>query len=77
MKEFIKWEKQQINGKWFMVSSNVAHVPMIEMTKNGEYKVTGSDGKSRLEKELNLAKRFAIEQYRKMSKFNRKFDKQN
>lgn len=72
-----KFEKQQINGKWYSVCISHEHMPMIEHCKDGRYKVTGSDGKSRLEDEFNDAKKFAIQTFKKMAKFNRNWDKEN
>lgn len=72
-----KWEKQQINNKWYTVCISHEHVPMIENCKDGFYKVTGCDGKTRLEKEFGDAKKFAIETFKRMSKFNREWDKKN
>lgn len=76
MSKAIKWHKEQINGKWYSVADK-EHVPMIEHCKDGQYKVTGSDGKPRLEKEFNDAKKFAIQTFKKMSKFNKNWDKEN
>lgn len=47
---------------------------MIEHLKDGSYKVTGSDGKPRIEKEFGDAMKFATQTFKKMSKFNRKFN---
>lgn len=41
-----KFEKQQINGKWYTVCTSHEHMPMIEHCKDGRYKVTGCDGKT-------------------------------
>ena len=32
-----KWEKQQINGKWYTVCISHEHMPMIEHCKNGYF----------------------------------------
>ena len=72
-----KWEKQQIGNKWYTVCVSHEHMPMIEHCKNGYYKVTGSDGKARLEKEFVDAKKFAIQTFNKMKKFNKDWDKEN
>lgn len=72
-----KWGKQQILGKWYTVCISHEHVPMIEHCKDGRYKVTGSNGKTRLEKEFGDAIKFAIETYKRMAKFNRDWDKEN
>jgi hypothetical protein len=52
-------------------------MPMIEHCKDGRYKVTGCDGKTRLEKEFVDAKKFAIQTFKKMAKFNKEWDKEN
>lgn len=70
-----KFEKQQINGKWYTVCTSHEHMPMIEHCKDGRYKVTGCDGKTRLEKEFVDAKKFAIQTFKKMKAWNHKFDK--
>lgn len=72
-----KWEKQQIGNKWYTVCVSHEHMPMIEHCKNGYYKVTGSDGKARLEKEFADAKKFAVQTFNKMKKFNKEWDKEN
>lgn len=77
MSKAYKWSKEQINGKWYSVCTNYEHMPMIEHCKDGRYKVTGSDGKSRIEKEFGDAMKFAIQTFKKMSKFNKEFDKEN
>lgn len=70
-----KWEKQQIGNKWYTVCISHEHMPMIEHCKNGYYKVTGSDGKARIEKEFVDAKKFAVQTFKKMKVWNHKFDK--
>lgn len=77
MAKAYKWAKEQINGKWYSVCTSHKHMPMIEHCKDGRYKVTGSDGKSRLEKEFGDAMKFAIQTYKKMAKFNKNFDAEN
>ena len=77
MKVGYKWTKEQINGKWYTVCTTHKHMPMIEHCKDGRYKVTGVDGKSRLEKEFRDAMKFAISVYKKMSKFNKNWDAEN
>lgn len=54
MAKAYKFEKQQINGKWYTVCVSHEHFPMIEHCKDGRYKVTGSDGKARLEKHTSI-----------------------
>ena len=73
MPKVYKFNKEQINGKWYTVCISHEHFPMIEHLKSGEYKVQGSDGKPRIEKEFNSAVKFAKETFKKMSKFNKKF----
>ena len=68
-----QWKKQQINNRWYTVCTNHEHFPMIEHLKNGQYAVTGSNGKKRIEKEFKDAMKFATETFKKMSKFNKKF----
>ena len=77
MAKAYQFEKQQINGKWYTVCTTHEHMPMIEHCKDGRYKVTGSNGKTRLEKEFGDAIKFAIETYRRMTKFNKNWDKEN
>ena len=72
-----QWGKQQINNKWYTVCISHEHMPMIENTKDGRYKVTGSDGKIRIEKEFLDAKKFAIQTFKRMAKFNKNWDKEN
>ena len=72
-----EWKKELIEGKWYSVCSNAEHVPMIEHCKDETYKVIGSDGKSRIEKEYKDAQKFAIQTFKRMSKFNRKWNKEN
>ena len=45
MKNNFKWHKEQINGKWYSVCDH-KHVPMIEHTKDGKYKLRNANGKS-------------------------------
>jgi len=68
---------ENINNKWFVVCKNYEHFPMVEKLKSGEYKVVGIDGKSRIEKEYKDAIKFAKETFKKMSKFNRKWNREN
>lgn len=74
MSKAYKFEKQQINNKWFLVCVSHEHFPMIEYLKDGTYKTQGSDGKPRIEKEFNDAMKFAKQTFKKMTKFNKKFD---
>ena len=65
-----RWQKEFINGKWYTVCTSHKHVPMIKWNSDSTYSVKGSDGKPRIEKEFKDAINFAIETYKKMSKFN-------
>lgn len=71
------FEKQQINGKWYSVCISHEHVPMIEHCKDGKYKTVGKDGKARFEDSFANAKKFAIQTYKHMTKFNKNWDKEN
>ena len=50
MKNNFKWHKEQINGKWYSVCDH-KHVPMIEHTKDGKYKLRNANGKAVLHEE--------------------------
>lgn len=69
-----KWNKEQIDGKWYTVCTSHKHVPLIKHNVDGTYTVKGSDGKPRIEKEFKDAKKFALETYKKMSKFNKDWE---
>lgn len=73
MKTNVKWHKEQINGKWYSVADK-EHIPMIEHTKEGYYSVKDSNGKKRIEKNFNDAKKFALEVYKKFEKFNKSWN---
>lgn len=77
MNKAYKFEKQQHGGRWFLVCTSHEHFPMIEYCKDKTYKVRGSNGKVRIEREFNSAMKFAIEEHKKMTKFNKNWDKQN
>jgi hypothetical protein len=49
---------------------------MIEKLKTGEYKVKGVDGKPRIEKEFKAAMKFAKETFKRMQKFNKRWEEQ-
>ena len=72
-----QFERQQMGGKWVLVCVSHEHFPMIEFCKDGTYKVRGSDGKARVERELGSAVKFATEEHKKMAKFNRNWDKKS
>ena len=76
MKTF-KFETEQMNGRWVIVCTSHEHFPMIEKLKTGEYKVKGADGKPRIEKEFKAAMKFAKEVFRRMQKFNKKWEEQS
>lgn len=78
MNKAYKFEKQQQpNHKWALVCVSHEHFPMIESCKDGTYKVRGSNGKVRIEREFNSAMKFAMEEYKRMAKFNKNWDKQS
>ena len=52
MKNSFKWHKEQLNGKWFSVCDH-EHVPMIEHTKDGKYKVRNANVKAILHEKDN------------------------
>ncbi len=70
-KDVYKFEKELINGKWYSVCKNQEHVPMIEHTRDGKYKVRNSNGKAILHDNFGDAKKLAIDVYRKFAKFNK------
>lgn len=76
MNKAYKFEKQQLNNKWALVCVSHEHFPMIESCKDGTYKVRGSNGKVRIEREFNAAMKFAMEEHKRMAKFNKNWDKQ-
>lgn len=67
----IKWEKQCFDGKWYSVAANQPHIPMIEFTKDGKYKVRNANGKAVIEKNLLKAQKLALETAKKFEKFNK------
>ena len=46
MSKAYKWEKQQIDGKWYSVCTSHEHVPMIKHNPDGTYSVKDSNGKT-------------------------------
>ena len=62
MKNNFKWHKEQINGKWYSVCDH-KHVPMIEHTKDGKYKLRNANGKSVLHDDYSDAVKLALEVY--------------
>lgn len=77
MNKAYKFEKQQLNTKWVLVCVSHEYFPMIESCKDGTYKVHGSNGKVRIEREFNSAMKFAMEEHKRMAKFNKNWDKQS
>lgn len=73
----IKWEKQCIDKKWYYVAANQPHIPMIEFTKDGKYKVFNANRKAVIEKNLLKAQQLAMETAKKFEKFNKKEFKEN
>ena len=73
MKNNFKWHKEQINGKWYSVCDH-KHVPMIEHTKDGKYKIRNANGKAVLHEDYSDAVKLALEVYEKFKKFNRDFE---
>ena len=70
-------QQQQPNNKWALVCVSHEHFPIIEACKDKTYKVRGSNGKVRIEHNFDSAMKFAMEEYKKMAKFNKNWDKQN
>lgn len=70
-------QQQQSNHKWALVCVSHEHFPIIEACKDKTYKVRGSNGKIRIEHNFDSAMKFAMEEYKKMAKFNKNWDKQN
>ena len=77
MNKAYKFEKQQLNNKWVLVCVSHEHFPIIEACKDKTYKVRGSNGKIRIECNFDSAMKFAMEEYKKMTKFNKNWGKQN
>ena len=77
MNKAYKFEKQQLGNKWVLVCVSHEHFPMVESCKDGTYKVQGSNGKPRIERVFNDAMKFAMEEYKRMAKFNKKWDKKS
>ena len=77
MAKSYKFEKQQISNKWYTVCISHEHVPMIRHNSDGTYTVKGVDGKPRTEKEFKKAMKFAIETFKRMSKFNQEWETQS
>lgn len=50
------------------------HVPMIEHTKDGKYKLRNANGKSVLHEEYTDAVKLALEVYEKFKKLNKNFE---
>ena len=75
MKNNFKWHKEQINDKWYSVCDH-KHVPMIEHTKDGKYKLRNANGKAVLHEEYKDAVKLALEVYEKFKKFNKEFEEQ-
>lgn len=71
-KNKFEWKKEQINGRWVSVCQNAEHVPMVVHLKSGEYKVEAGK-RSRIEKDFGDAIKYALEIYKKDTKFNKKF----
>ena len=76
MKNNFKWHKEQINGKWYSVCDH-KHVPMIEHTKDGKYKLRNANGKAVLHEEYTDAVKLALEVYEKFKKLNKDFVEQD
>ena len=75
MKNNFKWHKEQIGGKWYSVCDH-KHVPMIEHTKDGKYKLRNANGKAVLHEDFGNAVKLALEVYEKFKKFNKSFEEQ-
>lgn len=73
MKNNFKWHKEQLNGKWYSVCDH-EHVPMIEHTKDGKYKLRNANGKAVLHEDYADAVKLALEVYEKFKKMNRTFN---
>ena len=69
-----KFEKQQIQGKWYTVCVSHEHFPMIEKTKDGKYAVKCLNGKLSKSESFKDAEKLAIDIYKKFRKLNRKFE---
>lgn len=72
MKNNFKWHKEQIDGKWFSVCDH-KHVPMIEHTKDGKYKLRNANGKAVLHENYTDAVKLALEVWEKFKKLNKDF----
>lgn len=49
-----KWQKEQINNKWYSVCTSYKHVSMIKWNSDGTYSVKGSDEKLELKKSSRM-----------------------
>ena len=73
MKNNFKWHKEQIGAKWFSVCDH-EHVPMIEHTKDGKYKLRNANGKAVLHENYEDAVKLALEVWEKFKKLNRTWE---
>ena len=71
MRNNFKWHREQLGGKWFSVCDH-EHVPMIERTKDGKYKLRNANGKAVLHGDYTDAVKLALDVYEKFRKLNRK-----
>ena len=55
-------QQQQPNNKWALVCVSHEHFPIIEACKDKTYKVRGSNGKIRIERNFDSAMKFAMEE---------------
>ena len=72
IKNNFKWKKELIDGKWYSVCDH-KHVPMIEHTKDGKYKLRNANRKAVLHEEYTDAVKLALEVYEKFKKLNKDF----
>jgi len=75
MAKAYEWIREHIGDKWYFTCSTNEHVPMIKCNPDGTFSVKDGNGKPRVEKNLRDAKKFAIEVYKKFTKFNKNFVK--
>jgi hypothetical protein len=68
-----KWQKEQLQNKWYSVCVSHEHMPLIEHTKDGKFAVKCLNGKLSKCDSFKDAEKLAIDIYKKFTKFNKKF----
>lgn len=68
MKSNIKFTKTFVDGKWAF-ASDTKNVPYIWLLKSGEYKTRMTNGKNKICKDFDEAKKIALETWKKYKNF--------